>query len=123
MSLRRILGVVAGLALLAPAASTSAVVSGLRGEVTLYPARPVCVEDDPCTKPARGTLLVFKREGRVVARVTTTKEATYRVLLAPGSYTVVAPQYRIGSGVTPRVVRVPRGRVLRADLRIDTGIQ
>ena len=112
-------------ALLAPAASPSATAtaSGLRGKVTLYPARPVCAEDDPCTKPARGAQLVFKRNGRVVARVTTTSEATYRVLLAPGAYTVLAPQYRIGSGVTPQIVRVPKGRIARVDLQIDTGIQ
>jgi hypothetical protein len=109
-------------ALLAPAAS-STTATGLRGKVTLYPARPVCAEDDPCTKPARGAQLVFKRNGRVVARVTTTSEATYRVLLAPGAYTVLAPQYRIGSGVTPQIVRVPKGRIARVDLQIDTGIQ
>jgi hypothetical protein len=111
--------------LLAPTASpsASATASGLRGKVTLYPARPVCTEDDPCTKPARGALLVFKRNGRIAARVTTTGEAMYRVLLAPGAYTVLAPQYRVGSGVTPKVVRVPRGRIARVDLQIDTGIQ
>jgi hypothetical protein len=112
-------------ALLAQAASPSATAtaSGLRGKVTLYPARPVCVEDEPCSKPAPGALLVFRRDGRVAARVTTTKEATYRVLLAPGAYTVSAPAYRHGSGVTPHTVRVRKGLVARVDLEIDTGIQ
>lgn len=89
----------------------------------LFPARPVCVEDDPCTKPARGVLLAFKRDGRVVARIRTTKDATYRVLLAPGVYAVSAPEYRRLSGVTPEKVRVPRARIARVDLQIDTGLQ
>ena len=110
-------------AYLVPAASSATLVSGLRGHVTLYPARPVCAEDDPCTKPAPGVMLAFKHGGRVVARVTTREDATYRVLLAPGRYAVVAPQYRVGSGVTPRAVRVYRGRIARVDLQIDTGIQ
>lgn len=115
---------IAFVALLAASAGSAAgTVTGLRGKVTLFPARPVCVEDEPCTKPAPGALLVFKRDGRVVARVTARRDATYRVLLAPGRYAVAAPQYRRGSGVTPSTVRVLRGRIVRVDLQIDTGIQ
>jgi hypothetical protein len=36
---------------------------------------------------------------------------------------VVAPRYRVGYGVTPRTVRVPKERVARIDFEIDTGIQ
>jgi hypothetical protein len=116
------LAVALAAALFVPAAS-SGTASGLRGKVSLYPARPVCAEDDPCTKPARGVLLVFRRDGHVAARVTTTAEAWYRVRMAPGRYSVTAPEYRRGSGVTPRVVWVPLGRIVRVDLEIDTGIQ
>jgi len=107
----------------ASAAGAAATSSGLRGKVTLSPARPVCIEGQPCSKPAPGVLIVFRRGGRTVARVTTRKDATYRVTLAPGKYTVAAPQYRRGSGVTPRVVRVVKGCHRRVDLEIDTGIQ
>lgn len=113
------------LAVLAPigTATDSASGSGVRGLVTLSPTRPVCLEEQPCSKPAVNVVLVFRRDDRIVARVTTRADGTYRVLLRPGRYTVVAPQYRIGSGVTPRTVRVPRGRVAHVDLEIDTGIQ
>jgi hypothetical protein len=113
------------LAVLAPigTATDPASGSGVRGLVTLSPTRPVCLEEQPCSKPAVNVVLVFRRDDRVVARVTTRADGTYRVLLRPGRYTVVAPQYRIGSGVTPRTVRVPRGRVAHVDLEIDTGIQ
>jgi hypothetical protein len=108
---------------LVPAAGAASTTSGLRGKVTLSPTRPVCIEDQPCSKPAPGVLLVFRREGRIVARVTTRADATYRLTLAPGTYTVAAPLYRHGSGVTPRVVRVVKGCHRRVDLEIDTGIQ
>jgi hypothetical protein len=83
----------------------------------------VCVEGQPCSKPAARVLLVFRRSGSVAARVTTGVDGSYRVLLAPGRYCVVAPRYVRGSGVTPKTVRVPEGRVARIDLEIDTGIQ
>lgn len=112
-----------GVLALIVAATSVAAASGLRGLVTLSPIRPVCLEGRPCSKPAAGAVLVFRRNGHVVARVTTRPDGTYRVLLRPGTYTVVAPRHRIGSGVTPRTVRVPSGRVARVDLEIDTGIQ
>jgi hypothetical protein len=114
--------VVASLAF-APAATSIPTASGLRGHVTLSPARPVCIEDDPCSKPAPGVLLSFRRDGRTIASVKTTPSATYRLLLAPGLYVVAAPRYQRGSGITPRTVRVLRGRIARVDLEIDTGIQ
>jgi hypothetical protein len=123
--MRRLVVTLISMGLLAPvgAATATATGSGLRGLVTLSPTRPICLEEQPCSKPAAGAVLVFRRNGRAVARVTTRSDGTYRVILRPGTYTVVAPRYRIGSGVTPRTVRVPRGRVARVDLEIDTGIQ
>ena len=120
-------GVGISVALLAVAASSAlaqtAVKSGLRGAVTLYPASPVCIEGDPCSKPAAQVLLHFRRDGRVVARLKTRTDGTYRVILAPGRYGVVAPNYRRGVGVTPRTVLVRKGKITRIDLEIDTGIQ
>jgi hypothetical protein len=122
---RRVAVISAALLALAtlPVAATTATRSGLRGVVTLVPARPVCIEGQSCGKPAAHALLVFRRNGRVAARVTTRLDGTYRVLLAPGKYGIVAPQYRAGTGVSPRTVLVPTGRIARVDLEIDTGIQ
>ena len=89
----------------------------------LSPTRPVCIEGQPCSKPAAHVLLVFRRGGAVAARVTTGARGWYRVLLRPGTYTVVAPRYLVGSGVTPKTVRVQEDRMMRVDLEIDTGIQ
>ena len=118
--------VAAVLALLLPATGLVAATtpSGLRGTVVCSPSRPVCVEDAPCTKPAAGLVLVFSRAGAVVARTTTRADGSYRVPLRPGAYTVRAPAApRVGAGVKPRLVRVPKDRFARVDFVVDTGLQ
>jgi SAM-dependent methyltransferase len=40
-----------------------------------------------------------------------------------GSYAVRVPRRRVGTGLSPRVVRVPRGRIARVDFHLDTGLQ
>jgi hypothetical protein len=104
-------------------ASAATQVSGLRGLATLSPTRPVCIEGEPCSRPAARVVLSFQRSGMEVARVRTQPNGWYRVLLRPGKHTIVAAGYRVGSGVTPRIVRVIEGRIRRVDLDIDTGIQ
>ncbi|MSO96495.1 MAG: hypothetical protein EXQ81_12030 [Thermoleophilia bacterium] len=124
--MRRFVLTAVALALLVPttAVVASTTPSGLRGTVVRSPARPVCIEDEPCTKPAAGFLLVFSRAGAVVARTTTRVDGSYRVPLRPGIYTVRAPAApRVGAGLTPRLVRVPTGRFARIDFVIDTGLQ
>jgi hypothetical protein len=97
-------------------------VSGLRGLVLQGPTAPVCRSDDPCEQPARGIVLQFRHGGKVVAEVKTTKAGKYSVKLRAGSYAVTTPR-RVGTGLTPRVARVPRGRIARLDFHFDTGIQ
>ena len=97
--------------------------SGLRGLVMEGPTGPVCHANDSCEKPAAGVLLRFRRGSNVVAEVQTTRAGRYAVKLRPGSYSVKAPRRPIGTGLTPRVVRVPRGQVARLDFHLDSGIQ
>jgi hypothetical protein len=98
-------------------------VSGLRGLVMQGPTRPVCHVGDPCEKPAGGVLLEFRRGGKVVAEVKTTSAGRYSVKLKAGSYAVKAPRRPVGTGLTPRVVRVFRGRIAKVNFHLDTGIQ
>ena len=96
---------------------------GLRGLVTRSPIMPVCMEGVPCSAPAKNTPLSFSRGGRVV-RTRTDNTGHYRVSLVPGSWTVKTPEApRIGSGITPRVVRVVAGRFRVVNFDIDTGIR
>ena len=107
----------------AGAAAPSGLPSGLRGVVMRGPITPVCIVDEPCEEPAAGIVLRFSRLGVVVARVTTGPAGGYRVKLRPGTYAVATLRRGIGSGLTPRVVRVPAGRFARVDFHLDTGIQ
>jgi hypothetical protein len=109
--------------MLAGAAAAPGVASGLRGVVMRGPTKPVCSDTEPCEEPAAGVVLRFSRANVVVARVKTGNAGGYRVKLRPGRYAVTTPNRRPGAGLTPRVVRVPIGRVGRADFHLDTGLQ
>ena len=63
------------------------------------------------------------RAGRVVARTTTRQDGGYRLTLKPGRYSVRTKIRTLGSGLSPRIVVVPRNRVSRVDFDIDTGIR
>jgi hypothetical protein len=108
----------------AGAATPQRLTSGLRGVVTRGPTTPVCIETEPCEEPAAGIILQFRRSGSLVAGVKTGPAGGYTVRLRPGTYavrTALAP--RVGMELTPRQVRVPRGRVARVDFSLDTGIR
>ena len=70
------------------AATGSRPQGGLYGTVTKGPLRPVCRQGVPCTGPAAGVTLVFRRDRAVAAQTTTRKDGSYRVALKPGRYTV-----------------------------------
>ena len=118
----RILVLALALGLAAPAAGATGE-SGLRGVVLRGPTSPVCRVDEPCEAPAANIVLVFKQAGQVVGRTTTGPRGGYRIGLRPGRYAVTTTRRTIGSGLTPRVVVVPRDRFARVDLHLDTGIQ
>lgn len=97
--------------------------SGLRGLVTRSPIAPVCMQGVPCSAPAKNTPLSFSRGGRVV-RTRTDGTGHYRVSLTPGWWNVRTPAApRIGTGITPRVVRVLAARFRAVNFDIDTGIR
>jgi len=118
------LAVVGAVALAAPMLSlggaSAATHSGLRGVV--LQSTPVC-RTDHCEEPASGVLLRFTRAGRVVNTVKSTSGGRYSVRLRPGTYRVKVPAHPIGTGLAPRVVRVPRGRIAYVDFHLDTGTQ
>jgi hypothetical protein len=93
------------------------------GIVMRGPITPVCRVDVPCDEPAANVVLVFSRAGRVVARTTTRRDGRYLLTLRPGRYTVTTARRTIGAGLTPRIVLVPRGRVVRVDFDLDTGLR
>ena len=90
----------------------------MRGPIT-----PVCMVGVPCSEPAADVVLVFSRAGRVVAHTTTRQDGGYRLTLKPGRYSVRTTIRTLGSGLSPRIVVVPRNRVARVDFDLDTGIR
>jgi hypothetical protein len=112
-----------GLAAVVAGGATSVPIrSGLHGVVMRDSSRPVCL-DDRCEEPAAGIVLQFNRGRSLVARVRANSVGAYIVRLRPGSYVVSAPGWAVGSGLVPRVVRVPIGRLARVNFHLDTGIQ
>ena len=100
----------------------AAVVTGLFGTVVLSPATPVCQAGKPCTAPAAGVRLTFSRGTRDVKSVITTSTGHYRVVLAPGVYTVRAGRSKI-ERLAPTTVTVVQGIVRRRNFTLDTGIR
>lgn len=112
--------VAVGALTVAPPAAPSAT-SGLRGTV-LAQSRPVCIEERSCLVPVEGVVLVFRRDGRVIARSTSRGDGTYRVRLPRGRYGVSVAN-RPMARVAPEAVRVYRGLVRRVDFELDSGLQ
>lgn len=88
------------------------------------PITPVCRIDVPCERPVAGLILEFRSGGRVIARVKTTAKGTYRVRLRAASYSVTTvPPRRVGTGLTPKSVRVRKALMSRRDFHVDTGLR
>jgi hypothetical protein len=103
----------------ATASHGAGVNGGLFGVVTRGPISPMCLAEQPCSEPASGAVLVFSRDGAVVARVTARPNGTYRVRLGAGLYAVRCSVRRLA----PKAVRVRPGTMRRVDFSIDTGIR
>jgi hypothetical protein len=115
---------VAAAALSLAGTGSATVSSGLRGVVMRGPVMPVCMVAQPCDEPAANLKLVFARDGIVAGRARTDAQGRYRVVLRPGRYSVRIPgKVLIGRGIAPATVRVLRGRFLRVDFFVDTGIR
>ena len=112
---------VAGLTLLAVAPGAGATAqSGLHGVVTRGPIAPVCIAGQPCSEPVPGATLVFKQAGHAAVPTRTSSSGTYRIVLAPGSYSVALATPR---RMAPTSAKVVEGRFRRVDFSIDTGIR
>jgi len=108
--------------LLAPNAGAQPT-TGIGGVLYRGPITPVCRVGTPCDAPAPGLTLLFTRAGHAF-RVRTGVGGHFSIALRPGLYTVrIVPAARIGSGLSPRTVRVPVGGWARVRLMLDTGIR
>lgn len=93
--------------------------SGLYGTVMRGPITPVCIAGQPCSAPARDTVLSFTTTAGTTTTTRTRTDGSYRVRLRPAAYRVSVAAGRIA----PELVRVRRARFIRVNFSIDTGIR
>lgn len=97
--------------------------TGLEGTVRRGPIQPVCRVGEPCDAPFSAAFQVWRRQQRVT-RFQSDSMGHYRVLLAPGAYTIVADS---GAPIWPprqaHDVTVGSVGLTHLDLNFDTGIR
>ena len=105
----------------------TSLLQGVYGTVKRGPLTPVCKQGTKCYGPAKHAMLAFLKHGpfltpgKIFARVLTDAKGGYRIALPAGRYMLRAT---LGSGrITPRSVTVPKGRFVRVNAVIDTGIR
>lgn len=99
-------------------------VTGLEGYISRGPVAGACKAGVSCDAPFSGGFLVMQ-EGKVVAHFKSDLKGHYRVLLAPGRYTVVADEKSRRLLWKPKSsqVEVLSKGITRFDLSFDTGIR
>ncbi|HKY77093.1 MAG TPA: hypothetical protein VJS45_13185, partial [Acidimicrobiia bacterium] len=98
--------------------------SGVTGRVTAGPTCPVERPDEPCPdKPVETTLRLLRKDGSVAATGKSYSDGSFRMIVEPGSYRLVADwPSRIG-GCSPVEVSVEYGRFTYTEVSCDTGIR
>src|SRR2546421_11375889 len=98
---------------------TASEASGIEGQVTIRPVRPVERKGVPNARPYQARITVLDPAGREVAAIDSDAEGKSRITLPPGTY-VLRPE---ASGLYPRAseqrVEVGRNRATRVDIAYD----
>ena len=97
--------------------------TGLEGMVRRGPIQPVCRVGEPCDAPFSAAFEVWQQQ-QLVTKFRSDSTGHYRVLLAPGAYTIVADS---GAPIWParqaHDVTVGSVGLTHLDLDFDTGIR
>ncbi len=98
--------------------------SGIEGVVTIGPTCPVQRIESPCPdRPYPADIVVLDKAGNRVAGVASGADGRFRVLLPPGTYTLI-PQHK---GTPPTAVEqtiaVVAGRITAVQIVYDSGIR
>ena|SRR2546423_14912871 len=105
--------------------SGGAASSGVEGRVTIGPTCPVERPDSPCPDAPYVARIRVLSGSDVVASGTSAKDGTYRIAVAPGTYTVEADPVSAGgiARSAPAHVVVRAGAFSHLDLSFDSGIR
>lgn len=98
--------------------------SGIRGRVVVGPTCPVQRVGQDCVRPYQATIRIrHKATGRLVARVRSSADGSFRVALAPGSYVLVPQAGRPYPRSSPLAATVHSHRYTSVTIRYDSGIR
>ena len=100
--------------------------SGIEGMVTIGPLCPVQREGIPCPdKPFEATIVVEDHGGNEVARVDSDRDGRFRVLLAPGRYSLVPqePNPRVPPYAEEQQIEVTPDAFTQVTIQYDSGIR
>ena len=100
--------------------------SGIEGMVTIGPLCPVQREDLPCPdRPFEATIVIEDQDGNEVARVDSDRDGRFRILLAPGRYSLVpqGPNPRLPPYAEEQQIEVTPDTFTQVTIRYDSGIR
>lgn len=107
-------------------ALTSAVYSGVKGISTIGPTCPAIKEGDPTCedKPFSAYIIVKNNSGKVVTQTISRPDGLFALVLEPGTYTIE----KAGGATTmpylePKIVTVPRDKIVEVAILFDSGIR
>jgi hypothetical protein len=97
--------------------------SGIEGQVSIRPVRPVERKGVPNQRPYQAQITVVDTAGNEVAKVDSNAEGKFRITLPPGTY-VLRPE---SPGLYPRAseqrVKVSQNSVSRVEILYDSGLR
>lgn len=102
------------------------VVSGIEGLVTIGPMCPVMYQDTPCPdQPFQATIAIEDEGGDEVAVVESGEDGSFRIELAPGSYTLIPQSPNAGGPphAGQQQVAVEAGAFTEVTIQYDSGIR
>jgi len=108
----------------APIEATTGADSGVEGKVLIGPTCPVERIDEPCPDRAFSTDLLFHRaNGSLAATAHSSADGTFKVALAPGTYTIDGPSSQIPPTLKPQTVVVAAHAYTTITVSFDSGIR
>jgi hypothetical protein len=98
--------------------------SGVEGTVTIGPTCPVQRIDSPCPdRPYEATVIVLDAARRPVAEVRSAADGHFRVVLAPGAYTLSPQAQGAFPHAAEQTVTVLEGQITTVQIAFDSGIR
>lgn len=99
--------------------------AGIEGVISVSPSHPGPIRIDvPSSAPIANMEFAVQRQDAEVASFTTDEHGHFRVLLAPGHYTVTAKQRKSRIGrFGPFEVEVTAGKMTKVEWTCDSGMR